>query len=114
MAKGVKTGGRKKGTPNKVTADLRAAIMQAFSNVGGSDYLEKQSEQNPTAFMTLLGRVLPLQHTGEGGGPLSLVYEWRKPSASTPATNHAPSSGPTTNGHNGSALGSHTAGLAKQ
>lgn len=33
-------------------------------------YLVQQAEENPTAFLTLLGKVLPMQVTGENGDPL--------------------------------------------
>lgn len=67
-----KTGGRRKGTPNKATAAVKDMILSALDQAGGVDYLVQQSEENPTAFMTLVGKVLPLQVTGEGGGPVTL------------------------------------------
>jgi hypothetical protein len=70
MAKGIKTGGRNRGTPNKLTADVKAMILVALSKAGGVKYLVKQAAENPTAFMSLVGKVLPLQVTGKGGGPL--------------------------------------------
>lgn len=45
-------------------------ILEALDRKGGADYLVEQAEQNPKAFLSLLARVLPLQVTGEGGGPL--------------------------------------------
>ncbi len=68
MAKGGKRpgAGRKKGVPNKLTTDLKAMILQSLANVGGSAYLEQQSEKNPNAYLALIGRVLPLQ-VKEGG-----------------------------------------------
>lgn len=54
-----KTGGRKKGVPNKVNADLKGMILTALSDVGGKDYLVEQAKENPTAFLTLVGKVLP-------------------------------------------------------
>lgn len=75
-AKGTpKTGGRLKGTPNKLTADLKSMILGALSEVGGQKYLAEQAEKNPAAFMVLIGKVLPLQVTGEGGGALVLRWE---------------------------------------
>jgi hypothetical protein len=59
--KGQRFGGRKKGTPNKVTGTLKEMILQALSEAGGIDYLQQQATKNPTAFLSLLGRVLPLQ-----------------------------------------------------
>ena len=59
-AKGqAKTGGRRKGTPNKLNADVKAMILAALDKVGGEEYLVRQAETNPTAFMTLLGKILP-------------------------------------------------------
>lgn len=66
MAKGIKTGGRTKGTPNKTTGQLKEMILQALENKGGVDYLEKCASDNPTAFLSLVGKVLPLQVNGAG------------------------------------------------
>jgi len=61
MAKGYKTGGRRKGTPNKLTRDLREMILGALADAGGRDYLTEQARQNPGAFLRLVGRLLPMQ-----------------------------------------------------
>ncbi|SEJ99935.1 hypothetical protein SAMN03159494_04250 [Achromobacter sp. NFACC18-2] len=45
-------------------------ILEALDRKGGADYLVTQAEENPKAFLSLLGRVLPLQVTGDGGGPV--------------------------------------------
>lgn len=58
--------GRKKGVPNKMTAALKDMILSALEEAGGTDYLVQQSEENPTAFLTLVGKVLPLQVNGAG------------------------------------------------
>lgn len=65
-----KTGGRQKGTPNKTTALLKDAILQAAERAGDKDgmigYLERQAVENPGPFMSLLGKVLPMQVEGTG------------------------------------------------
>ena len=69
MARGFKTGGRKKGTPNKITALLKDEILQAADSAhpeGRVGYLTQQALDNPTAFLTLLGKVLPMQMEGTG------------------------------------------------
>jgi|SRR6185437_2294013 len=72
-AKGApKTGGRVKGTPNRLTADLKDMILGALDKVGGLEYLAQQAVDNPGAFMTLVGKVLPLQVTGKDGTPLAV------------------------------------------
>ena len=65
-----KTGGRTKGTPNKLTADVKGMILQALDKSGGVDYLLTQAHDNPSAFMTLVGKVLPKEMTGAGGEAL--------------------------------------------
>jgi hypothetical protein len=60
-----KTGGRQAGTPNRVTADVRAMILAALDRAGGEEYLLEQAHDNPKAFLSLLGRILPTQITGQ-------------------------------------------------
>lgn len=55
--------GRPKGTPNKLTAEVKDMIAQALANAGGVKYLEQQAKDNPKAFLSLVGRVIPLQLT---------------------------------------------------
>lgn len=72
-----KTGGRQKGTPNKTTALLKDAILVAAGNAGKEEglvgYLTSQALLNPGPFMALLGKVLPMQVTGEDGGEIKLA-----------------------------------------
>jgi hypothetical protein len=75
-----KTGGRKKGTPNKTTALLKDAILQAAENAGGGkdglvSYLEMQAKLNPGPFLALLGKVLPMQVTGDPDNPVGVVFK---------------------------------------
>jgi len=61
--------GRKPGVPNKLTTQLKDMILTALDEAGGITYLKTQAATNPNAFLTLVGKVLPLQvnaeHTGE-------------------------------------------------
>ena len=61
--------GRKKGVPNKITKELKEMILEALDEKGGVDYLVEQATDNPNAFMSLIGRVLPMtvQGTGKDG-----------------------------------------------
>lgn len=60
--------GRKKGVPNKVTGALKDMVLQALAGAGGVAYLQAQAMANPTAFLTLVGKVLPLSIGVEGDG----------------------------------------------
>lgn len=62
--------GRPKGSANKETKQLREMILEALDMKGGAAYLAKQAEETPAAFMSLLGRVLPLQVQGDKENPL--------------------------------------------
>ena len=65
-----KTGGRKKGTPNKISSVLKEAILEAAENAGKRlkpdaesgtvAYLEQIAIQEPASFCSLLGKVLPM------------------------------------------------------
>jgi hypothetical protein len=74
---GERRGGRQKGTPNKVTGELKAMILGALGDVGGQAYLAQQARANPGPFLSLVGKVLPLQMGPESG---RLVIEWQQSS----------------------------------
>ena len=61
MAKGKKTGGRRKGVPNKFSGALKDMILKALDESGGVDYLVRcANAENPAPFLALVGKVLPL------------------------------------------------------
>lgn len=68
--------GRIKGSLNKTTALLKDAILMAADQAGGADglvgYLRTQAAANPAQFMTLLGKVLPLQVNGSLDGRMTI------------------------------------------
>lgn len=64
--------GRPKGVPNKITRELKEMILEALDNAGGTAYLAEQAEKNPSAFLTLIGKVLPMQVKAEHSGGTSL------------------------------------------
>lgn len=68
--KGKKTGGRKPGSLNKTTAAVKDMIETALNRAGGAAYLTRMAKQEPAAFMTLLGKVIPkdMHIKGTGGG----------------------------------------------
>lgn len=52
-----------------MTATIKVAIEEAFTQVGGADYLARMAILQPVAFMTLLGKVLPsqIEHSSPDG-----------------------------------------------
>lgn len=73
-----KSPGRPKGSLNKTTALLKDAIIaaaEAQGNDGNGEeglkgYCRFLAREEPKAFSQLLGRVLPMQVTGEDGGAI--------------------------------------------
>lgn len=57
--------GRKKGVPNKVTATIKKAAIEAFDEIGGKDYLVKIAREDPKTFIQLLSRILPSEIRAE-------------------------------------------------
>jgi hypothetical protein len=73
--------GRPKGSPNKIQAAVKEMIIQALDDAGGVEYLVAQSRDNPTAFLTLVGKVLPLQVAGEMNHAVKIsgALQWKHP-----------------------------------
>ena len=71
MATQKKTGGRGKGTPNKLTKLAREAIAHAAESLGGAKRLAawaKEKPENESAFWTrIYPRLLPVQLSGDDG-----------------------------------------------
>lgn len=69
-----KTGGRVKGTPNKVTVTAKDAIALAAEGLGGTARLVEWAREDPTNervfWGTIYPKLLPLQVTGADGGPI--------------------------------------------
>lgn len=65
--------GRQKGVPNKMTKALKEMILGALERAGGEDYLLEQAQTNPSAFMTLVGKVLPTTLAGDPSAPLETI-----------------------------------------
>jgi len=73
-------GGRPKGAQNKVTKALKEMILGALSDVGGQEYLARQAEENPVAFLGLVGKVLPHELKTElsGQGNMTVNIQWEE------------------------------------
>jgi hypothetical protein len=61
MAAGRKTGGRQKGVPNKSTSEVKAALTEAFDNLGGVQALVTWGTDNLTDFYKLWSKMLPTE-----------------------------------------------------
>ena len=57
----MKTGGRRRGTPNKTTASVKAAMMAAFDGAGGVASLVQFAKADPATFYQLWAKMLPME-----------------------------------------------------
>lgn len=84
LSKLVKAANKYPGAPKladrKGTSELRKLIIGALHMAGGVDYLHRQAERNPVAFMGLLGKILPselrVEADGKGDGPVVISVSW--------------------------------------
>lgn len=67
--------GRPKGLPNKTTMEIKTAIIEAFEKAGGVDYLVQLAKEDPRTFCALVGKVIPLQVTGDPENPVGIVFQ---------------------------------------
>lgn len=56
---GERRGGRKAGTPNRVTGSVKDMIEGALKDLGGQEWLVQAARESPHAFMALIGKLIP-------------------------------------------------------
>ena len=54
-------------------------IVMALDQVGGIQYLAETARSHPAAFLALVGKVMPMQVTGENGGAIQISWPVPKP-----------------------------------
>lgn len=59
-----KGAGRPKGSVDKGNRLIREMIVQALDQVGGIEYLAQTAASHPAAFLSLIGKVMPIQVEG--------------------------------------------------
>jgi hypothetical protein len=73
--------GRPPGSRNKTTVAAKEAIALAAEGLGGTERLvawAREDALNERAFWaTIYPKLLPLQVSGEGGGPIMTEIAWR-------------------------------------
>lgn len=63
--------GRRRGTSNKMTSQVKEAILETFTIVGGEKCLGKIAEDDQHIFCTLLCKVLQFHVGGNAQGPIT-------------------------------------------
>ena len=72
--------GRPKGLKNRTTQSALDAIALAAEELGGSDRLVEWAKEDPANekvfWGTIYPKLLPLQVTGNEGGPVAIAFGW--------------------------------------
>jgi len=63
----VRRSSRTNTSQGEVDSVLKTMVLGALDEAGGQAWLAVQAQKNPTAFLTLVGKVLPMTVTGAGG-----------------------------------------------
>jgi hypothetical protein len=61
MAQRQKTGGRKRGTPNKITTAFKDAVRVVYDDIGGDQAFAAWARECPTEFYRIASRLIPTE-----------------------------------------------------
>lgn len=62
--KGKKTGGRVKGTPNKLTSSFKEAVQTVYQEIGGNENFARWARRNETEYYKIAARLIPTEIAG--------------------------------------------------
>ena len=58
---GTRSGGRVKGTPNKLTSSFKTAVQIAYEQIGGHEAFAEWARANPSDFYKIAARLIPAE-----------------------------------------------------
>ena len=67
--------GRPKGMKNRVATNLKTAVEEAFDRLGGVAWLVELAKEDPAAFCSLLGRLIPKQIEQSGSIDVNVLRD---------------------------------------
>lgn len=84
MPKGVRPGGRQKGTPNKLSGQAKENVIAVFTRIGGTGAMAEWAMENQTQFYQIYAKLLPIEATvsADPDKPFRLEIGWANPSKS--------------------------------
>jgi len=85
MATRQKTGGRAKGTPNKLTTSAKENIACVFVRLGGYEAMTDWARDNQTEFYKIYSKLIPVELIGDEEKPLAIKATLDVSSLSTAA-----------------------------
>ena len=73
MAAGFKTGGRKRGTPNRISRAFKESVQIAFGAIGGDEAFAAWARENRSEFYRIAARLIPTELTGSDKGGVTVI-----------------------------------------
>jgi len=80
-----KVGGRRKGTPNKLTGTFRDAVLIAYEDIGGHKAFAKWAAENRGDFYRICARLIPAEAKSQATEPITVII--RSPHETDKANN---------------------------
>ena len=71
-----KTGGRQKGTPNKVNATVKDNVLAVFNRLGGTAQMAIWATENQTEFYRLYSKLIPSEVNQKTEHSCEVQYKW--------------------------------------
>ena len=68
-----KSGGRQRGTPNKLTGTFREALRAVYQGLGGHPAFLLWAQANQTEFYKIMARVIPIETEEMNNEPLTIT-----------------------------------------
>ncbi len=68
-----KTGGRKKGSLNKTTAEVKQMLLGSLNQLGGEKFFVKLGKEHPAVYASLLGKLIPREVVAEVNNSDALI-----------------------------------------
>lgn len=76
FTKGIaKIGGRKRGTPNKLTGTFREAVCLAYQSIGGHEAFAKWAAENQTDFYKIAARLIPAENRNSDNEGVTVIID---------------------------------------
>jgi len=76
MAYGIKTGGRKTGTPNKVTTVFKDAVRTVYEDIGGHAAFAEWARENPGDFYRICAKLIPTEAAPQFDGDHTITINF--------------------------------------
>ena len=68
-----RTGGRRRGTPNKITTAFKDAVRIVYEDIGGHKAFAEWARENSTEFYRIAARLIPTEITTRSDNNLTVV-----------------------------------------